>query len=250
MLPRNRWFLIPCCLALFVSAICAQGQAKTSLAAAPIIVTGLGKGTVPLDGLWQFRAGDEMSWADPELDDSQWEQIDVSKPWGDQGHWAYTGHAWYRRHIEIRNESNGAVDVSLYVPITVCSYEVYWNGRLIGRTPDMPGQSAESQPAAQVFNLGAPGTGVLAFRAYVPPADTTTPGDGAGLATVPRVGNLEAITTLAASDRSIIVRSRLLTVVQIVIYGQLFLLAAAVWWRNRKQNCSRWHPKAAGCAFT
>jgi hypothetical protein len=200
----------------------------------------LGKGTFALDGGWQFHVGDESLWADPGFDDSQWEQIEVRKPWGDQGHWNFTGYAWYRRQIEIKDETNGPVEVALYVPIAVCSYEVYWNGRLIGRTPHMPGQSAESQPAAQVFKLGAPGPGVLAFRTYSPPLDTTSPGDGPGLIAVPRLGNLDAITNLAATERSIVVRSRLLTVVQIVIYLQLFMLGAAVWLRNRKQKLLFW----------
>lgn len=233
MFPAIRWLQAACWAALVVAGLCAHAEG-------PLIVQGLGKGTVALDGAWQFRVGDEMSWADPRFNDSQWEQIDVSKPWGNQGHWAYAGHAWYRRHIEIQNGNHGAVDVAVYVPIAVCAYEVYWNGRFIGRTPHMPGQSAESQPAAAVFKLGAPGAGVLAFRTYSPPTDTTSPGDGAGLATVPRVGSLEAITNLAASERSTVVRSRLLTVVQIVVYGELFLLAAAVWWRNRPQKLLFW----------
>lgn len=240
MLRGNRWFLVPGLVALLVCSLCSQAQTRTAPAEAPLVASGLGKGTVPLGGRWQFHVGDEMTWADPGFDDSHWEQIDVSNPWGDQGHWAYTGRAWYRRHIEIKDETNGAADVALYVPIASCAYEVYWNGRLIGRTPKMPGQSAESLPAAAVFKLGAPGTGVLAFRAYSPPADTTTPGNGAGLVAVPRLGNFEAITDFAAAERSLVVRSHLLTVVQIVIYGQLFVLGAVVWLRNRKQKLLFW----------
>jgi hypothetical protein len=217
-----------------------HAQAATAAPESPIVADSLGRGTVALDGSWQFRTGDDIAWANPNFDDSNWDRIDISKPWGDQGHWAYTGHAWYRRHIEIKDEPNGAVDVALYVPIVSCSYEVYWNGRLIGRTPAMPGKSAESQPAAEVFKLEAPGSGVLAFRAYTPPMDTTSPGNGQGLIAVPRVGNFEAITNLAARERSMVVRSRLLTVVQIVIYLQLFLLGAVVWLRNRDQKLSFW----------
>jgi hypothetical protein len=181
-----------------------------------------------------------MAWASPGFDDSDWDQVDVSKPWGDQGHWDYTGHAWYRRHLVIKDETGGAVNVALYVPIAACAYEVYWNGRPIGRTPRMPGQSAESQPAAAVFQLGAPAQGVLAFRAYSPPMDTTSTGNGQGLIALPRVGNPEAITDFAARERSIVVRSRLLTVVQIVVYLQLFLLGAVVWLRNRDQKLLFW----------
>ena len=242
MLPGGRWVRAICLIALLIScASLFDAQVSASSAEAPLVIRGLGKATIRLDGLWQFHVGDDSSWADPAFDDSTWERVDVSRPWGDQGHWSYTGHAWYRRHIEIKkDEDNGMADIALYVPIASCAYEVFWNGRLIGRTPPMPGQSAESQSAAGVFKLGAPGAGVVAFRAYTSPMDTTSPGNGAGLATFPRVGSLEAITDLAARERSVVVRSRLLTIVQILIYGQLFLLAAAVWLRNRKQRLLFW----------
>ena len=59
-----------------------------------LVVSGLGRGTVALDGAWQFHTGDDRAWALPEFDDSEWEQIEIGKPWGDQGHWAYSGFAW------------------------------------------------------------------------------------------------------------------------------------------------------------
>lgn len=240
MLPGYRWLQAFFAIALFLCGACVHAQTRTTSPVSAIVVDGLGKGTAPLDGAWQFHTGDEAAWANPDFDDSHWEQVDIGKPWGDQGHWAYTGHAWYRRHIEIKDQANGPVDVALYVPIASCAYEVYWNGHMVGRTPPMPGQSAESQPAAAVFSFEASGSGVLAFRAYSAPNDTTTPGDGPGIASVPHLGNGEAITNLAAKERSSVVRSRLLTVVQILIYGQLFLLGAAVWLRNRKQKLLFW----------
>ena len=51
---------------------------------------------------------------------------------------------------------------------------------------------------------------------------------------MPRVGNPESIAHFASTERSTAVRTRLLTVIQIVLYGQLFLLGAVVWLRNRK----------------
>ena len=61
-----------------------------------------------------------MAWANPGFDDSHWEQIDISRPWGDQGHWAYAGFAWYRRQIEFKTEPDGAAVVSLFVPDAAC----------------------------------------------------------------------------------------------------------------------------------
>jgi len=218
--------------------VCAAAQQTAG--PSPQVVSGLGTGTVALGGLWQFHLGDDMAWAAPGFDDSHWEQIDVSRPWGDQGHWAYSGHAWYRRHIEIKDEPNSIADVALYVPLASCSYEVYWNGRLIGRTDPLPGQSAEGQPPPAIYRLGKPGSGVLAFRAYSPPLDTISPGDGQGLIAVPRVGNFEAITGFAAVEHATMLRGKLLTIAQVLIYGQLFLLGAVIWLRNRNQKLLFW----------
>lgn len=241
MPPGRRVFRSLCSAALLISAVSVfHAQSGIHASAPTLVVDGLGRSTVALDGPWQFQIGDNMSWADPAFDDSSWEQIDVVKPWGDQGHWAYAGHAWYRRHIEIKDEPNGAVNVALYIPIAFCTYEVYWNGRLIGRTAPMPGQGAEAQPPAAIYRLEKPESGVLAFRAYATPTDSITTGNENGLNAVPRVGNAEAIRNHAARERLIVVRSRLLTVVQIVIYGQLFLLGAVVWLRNRNQKLLFW----------
>ena len=47
-------------------------------------VAGLGKGTVALDGDWQFHWAMILTGHHPTLDDSGWERIGVDKPWGDQ----------------------------------------------------------------------------------------------------------------------------------------------------------------------
>jgi hypothetical protein len=240
MLPRKLRLSVALFTVLAVIPAMLLAANVPTLAAPILTIDGLGRGTVALDGPWQFHIGDNMAWADPAFDDSSWQQIDVSRPWGDQGHWAQAGHAWYRRHIQIKGGPNGAADVALYIPIAFCTYEVYWNGRLIGHTDPMPGQGAESEPPSAIYQLGKAGSGVLAFRAYATPLDSVSTGDQNGLNAVPRVGNLEAIRDFAARERLIVVRSRLLTVVQILVYGQLFLVGVVVWLRHRNQKLLFW----------
>jgi hypothetical protein len=36
---------------------------------------------VAIDAPWQFHLGDDRFWADPDFDDSRWEQLTVDKPW-------------------------------------------------------------------------------------------------------------------------------------------------------------------------
>lgn len=84
-------FPYPLIVALF--ALCpvlsptAKAQAASAPAAAPVLVmNGLGKGPAPLEGKWQFRVGDDLAWASPQVDDSSWEQLTADQPWGAQGH--------------------------------------------------------------------------------------------------------------------------------------------------------------------
>lgn len=228
------------CFSALLLAPALHAQATGASPAPSLVANDLGNGTIPLDGPWQFHLGDNLAWANPAFDDSSWQQIDVSKPWGDQGHWAYSGHAWYRRHIEIKDKTEGAVNVALYVPLASCSYEVYWNGRFIGRSAPLPGKNAQEQPPAAIYQLGKPGSGVLAFRTHSPPLDTSSPGDAAGLSGMPRVGSFDAIGNLAVSERVTQVWSRLLIVAQVLVYGQLFLLGTAIWLRNRNQKLLFW----------
>jgi diguanylate cyclase len=233
--------------ALLCAASCwagAQGDpdsAKRAPVIAPANVDGLGRGTFALDGQWEFHTGDDMAWAAPGFDDSNWEQIDISRPWGDQGHWAYAGYAWYRRQIEFKTEPGAAAEVSLFVPDALCAYEVYWNGRLIGRTGrpfPLPPEVDVIPPA--VFRQGVAERGVLAFRALTRVNDTTINGDEVGLVNVPRLGNGEAISSLAAQVRAKSLKKESLDIAEMVIYAQLFLLGAVVWARNRERKLLFW----------
>jgi hypothetical protein len=218
----------------------AQPGTATAHTPAPLVVNGVGKGTIPLEDPWQFHTGDDPAWSNPHFDDSNWEQIDISRPWGDQGHWAFAGHAWYRRLIDFKGAPGDEPDLSLFVPIEACSYQVYWNGRLIGGTDRMPTPTMVNQSTAQVFLLGKPERGILAFRVSTTPLDSTTSGDQLGLIAMPRVGNSEMIGNLAAKDHATAIRGKFLEVVQILMYGQLFLLSALVWLRNRNQKLLFW----------
>src|ERR1700743_3713576 len=106
--------------------------------AAPVIIEGLGKGTVPLSGPWQFHAGDDPAWANPAFDSSHWEQLTADQSWGSQGHARLTGFAWYRSNIAFTPAPGVPPQFSLLVPRIDDAYEIYWNGSLIGRNGRFP----------------------------------------------------------------------------------------------------------------
>ncbi len=50
---------------------------------------------------WKFKLGDDRSWSDPGLDDSNWRAIRPGAAWEKQGFADYDGYAWYRLHVRM-----------------------------------------------------------------------------------------------------------------------------------------------------
>lgn len=142
MLPR---ILKPIIAALFLAVPCASlcAPAPTTPAPDTLVIGTLGQGTVTLGGLWEFKTGDDPAWATPGFDDSHWERLRVDRTYGRQGHFAYHGYAWYRRHIDFAG-AGASQKVALIVPPIGSydawgePYEIYWNGVLVGREGKMP----------------------------------------------------------------------------------------------------------------
>jgi hypothetical protein len=106
-----------------------------------------GQPAVTLTGPWKFHTGDDMAWADPNFDDSAWQDytIDPKQPalslaqllqskalpgWQQHGHPGYTGYAWYRTRLQL---PPGVDSPALLMPWHFDDgYEVYVNGQKIG----------------------------------------------------------------------------------------------------------------------
>jgi hypothetical protein len=209
-----------------------------------LVVSGLGRGTVTLDGAWQFHTGDNRAWALPEFDDSQWEQIDIGRPWGDQGHWAYSGFAWYRRHLSFGSTAAGYEpnpdEVGMFVPKSRSIYEVYWNGLLVSAPQQMPSSSADQFTPNRVYHLGPAQDGVLAIRVWTVPLDSQASGDDRGLAATPRLGNIEAVTEFKKASDAASQGASFAVLAQMLLYGEMGLLGLIVWRRNREQKLLQW----------
>ncbi len=197
-------------LAFALAGVHSMRACAQSMVASPLVLDGLGKETFTLDGPWQFHPGDDPAWASPTFDSSGWERLSAAQPWGKQGHAQLTGLAWYRCSIVLIAWSGGrAQDFSLLVPNVNDSYEVYWNGSLIGRNGRLPPRPVWrlSQPM-QTFQLGQVRTGVLAVRVWKAPLLSDDSGERGGFDAAPLIGSSEAITTAAAADQFQWLRSR------------------------------------------
>ncbi|MBN1350708.1 glycoside hydrolase [candidate division KSB1 bacterium] len=56
---------------------------------------------INLRGEWRFQVGDDIEYADPNFDDSQWDKIEVPGFWEDLGFPGYDGYAWYRVYVKL-----------------------------------------------------------------------------------------------------------------------------------------------------
>ncbi len=153
-------------LLIFATHWAHATQASTKSAAdATVVVDALGKGTFALNGPWQFHPGDDYAWASPTFDDSHWERVTADRPWGKQSHAHLTGFAWYRCSVTLPQGADAPQEISLLVPGIRDSYEIYWNGSLIGHNGRLPPHPVwYISQAAQTFELGHVRQGVLAVR--------------------------------------------------------------------------------------
>lgn len=122
-----------------------------------------------LSGDWKFSLGDNMKFAKPEYDDSDWEKIYVPSNWQREGFRNYHGFAWYRKKVTFDYNGKDALFLELGKIDDVD--EVYINGNFIGRTGGFPPTyfTAFNYPrryAIPTEYLNKNGKNVIAVRVY------------------------------------------------------------------------------------
>ena len=246
MTERRSWARLPHIAILLVFAAFAPGLSLAVVSPAPppsappadtLVVQGLGKFTAELGGKWQFKTGDDMAWASPEFDDSGWEKIGVDRGWGTQGHFGYTGYAWYRRHIDFVPVAGAPPDLALFIQLVNGPYEVYWNGTLVGRMGRLPPHPMwYFRPPPHSFGLGPVRSGVLAFRVWKAPMQFTDSGEAGGLIHTPLAGSGSAVAAeLGAADHEWLRDRQYYFDLYFLLYGLVALLGLLAWLRDRKQ---------------
>jgi hypothetical protein len=92
---------------------------------------------VQLPAYWKFSVGDYSAWANPDFDDSGWDEIRVPGKWEDNGYDEYNGFAWYRVKFKIYDMEDNAILYLILGRIDDVD-EVYLNGKLLGHTGNFP----------------------------------------------------------------------------------------------------------------
>ncbi len=93
---------------------------------------------------WRYHPGDDPSWADPELDDSDWPVMSSLLPVNDEppGGWPRIG--WFRRNLRL-NDGMPATALAIRVEHFGAS-EVYLDGRLVIRNGIVSADPAVERP--------------------------------------------------------------------------------------------------------
>jgi hypothetical protein len=242
MLPCRSLFpslgVVICAALIGTSAVRAAQNAATPDSSTHVhVIEGLGKGSVPLEGAWQFHTGDDMAWAAPGFDDSQWATIKADQNWGSQGYYAYTGFAWYRYRLSVKSTPDDPEELALLIPAIDDSYEMYWNGLLVGKNGKVP-PHPDWYPgeAPQTYGMGQIQNGVLAIRVWKAPLASNDPGEIGGFEQAPYLGGPLAIAAQKAELDYHWLRSHQFQFGLDSLYGLVAFLSLLGWVRNRKQK--------------
>ena len=226
---------------IFLIAVSLFAQ-RPSPAAVPILrIQNLGPGAVELAGPWQFHLGDDVRWASSSFDDSTWEHISVQSSWGSQNYPAYTGFAWYRRHLQIDPVAAGKSTYALLIPQVDDAYEIYWNGVPIGRYGTLPPHPRwYYSPLFRTFAVPVATSGTLAIRVWKSPLLFVDPDSLGGVYGPPVFGNSDTIAARFAAMNSQSTQQDLYSYTLDILYGFVTLLSLLLWSRNRKVKLFFW----------
>jgi signal transduction histidine kinase/HPt (histidine-containing phosphotransfer) domain-containing protein/ActR/RegA family two-component response regulator len=111
---------------------------------------------VPITQSWQFKAGDDLLWAAPELDDSGWHTVESlsSRP---ESHEEDAGLGWYRLTIQLDlgetavQRQLGALAVS--IGGVDSAYEIFAGGQKLGGVGALPPNPRVTYDRYQVYSI-------------------------------------------------------------------------------------------------
>lgn len=226
---------------VFLMAACAFAQPQAPKSPSVLLVQGVGRGSIELGGPWQFHLGDDPRWASPSFDDSTWQTISTTSSWGTQGHPGYTGFAWYRRHLQIEPSVVGAPNYALLIPPVDDAYEVYWNGKFIGRYGHLPPHPRWYYSSFFcMYGLPSAGPGTLAIRVWKAPLLFVDSSSLGGMNGTPLLGDHDAIATQLTAINADATRQELYDYTLAILYGIVTLAGLLLWNRDRKAKLFLW----------
>lgn len=106
--------------------------------------------SVDLSGDWHFRWGDDARWAQPDFDDSGWRTVSTLKSWSEQGIQRAPGFFWYRARVKLPGHHG---PLSFFFGWSPVNYELYANGKLIGKHGSLPPHVENYRGMDRIFSM-------------------------------------------------------------------------------------------------
>jgi Stage II sporulation protein E (SpoIIE)/Beta-galactosidase jelly roll domain len=210
----------------------------------------LGESAVELDGPWKFHVGDDPSWSQPDFDDSNWEEIDltpdtrtgVAPGWTAHGHRGYSGYAWYKIQVDVQGAKRS---LALKMPDSFDdAYQVFVNGERIGEFGKFTDHGVTAYPGLPTaFRLPKgvrDGKITIAVRVWMDSATPFNSPDAGGLRQPPELGYASAISDQVRLDWDDVghgVGSGFLEMLVLVV---ALLMALALFWFDREEKSYLW----------
>lgn len=94
------------------------------------------KALVDLRGNWSFTVGDNLAWADPSCDISDWDRIPAPGAW-ERYYEGYNGYGWYRKNFDAYDLPQKEY-VDLFLGYIDDVDEVFVNGHRVGQRGQFP----------------------------------------------------------------------------------------------------------------
>jgi len=249
---RAAWPLLAVVLSSLLSFLPAHAASN------PIPVR-IGSSVAVLSGPWKFHPGDDLAWAQPDVNDADWGTMDLTPPegsydpvtgssgytpgWTMRGYPKLVGHAWYRLRLNVENQGGG--DLALTLPINFDdAYEVYVNGRKIGGFGRFTGTRAiyyNAQPRS--FPLppevrGGPIT--IAIRMWMDDGTPLFSQDAGGLHGPPMLGQADSIEAMLRLEWDSVNRTELGNLASASFAALAALLGFTLFGLDRREPVYLW----------
>jgi hypothetical protein len=209
----------------------------------------LGESSTQLNGPWKFHTGDNMAWAQPDLDDSTWDSMDLTVAprtegagWTKRGYAGYAGFAWYRLRIDVQGANHR---LAIKMPDQADdAYQVYVNGQLIGEFGKFTPRGVTAYPAlSEAFSLPrgvGDGTITIAIRMWMDSATRFNSPDAGGLHGPPALGYASLVNDLVRLDYDDMAHYLGAFYLEGLILLMSVIMAATLFWLDRQEPGYLW----------
>jgi hypothetical protein len=249
---RVRFLLLLLLLPLLAGAAPAVDLSHNVVAAptGSVIHARLGESSVELDGPWKFHVGDDPSWSQPDFEDSNWEEIDltpdastgVALGWTAHGHRGYSGYAWYRIQIDVQGAKRS---LALKMPDSFDdAYQVFVNGERIGEFGKFTNHGVTAYPGLPTaFRLPKgvrDGKLTIAIRVWMDSATPFNSPDAGGLRQPPELGYASAISDQVRLDWDDVGHGLVSGFLEMLILVMSLAMSLALFWFDREEKSYLW----------